>query len=339
MKKNTKIILVLLLVLVAFSGCGGSRDDDSGRSYYGDYSSYYGTSSKEDTSSKDTSKNSSSTTSNDMKIYSFSVAKIGIPKEYASQLAVVKKSESGKTYNVLLRVYEKTSKLESEMDMDESLGLLFEIGYTKISKFSSMSGQDYPNSKVFAKDSNNYYIYTEPSDYQFYRSDGGTATEEKNWQKLQKIGDTVKSHFLKINDAKSCTTKIKDSDENANNYSSKHSTSSYVTSQKCSLCKGSGACNHCVFGHCPSCNGKGRFDCITCIGMGDCGSCGGSGYTYRGTGLNFKKVQCSRCNGSGDCRSCGGRRYDNCAVCGSTGNCSICDGTALCSLCNGTGKR
>ena len=297
-----------------------------------DYSAYdYQSSSATKPSASATKPSTSATkpttsSASDMKIYSFPSVKIGVPTEYTSVLSVEKKAESGKTYNVLLRVYEKASKEASKKDLDETLGLLFEIGYVKISKYNDFKKLDYPGSAVFAKDSTNYYIYTEPTDYQFYRSNGGTSKEKDTWQTLQNIGSKVKTHFLKVNDVDSYTVKP--------DIQTPAPTTPIVTTPvvpvkgDCKHCEGSGACSHCLFGDCPSCYGR-----------GECGSCGGSGYTYRGTGLNFRKVDCSRCNRSGDCSACNGRRYSECRSCLSSGNCSICGGSGFCEYCNGSGKQ
>lgn len=330
-----------------------NKSDDT--SYDWQYSSY-GTSSKKSnvsaSSEKTTSKTMASSLLSDVEIYSFGHAKIGIPSEYTSQLVVEKVSAGYQTYDAMLRVYEKASKTQSEKDLDESLGLLFEIGYVNVINYNKFLNEGYYESEVFAKSSTKYYVYTEPTDVQFYRTSGGNSTENQAFNNLQKLGDKVKTYFLENNDVEAFHDIHQDQTSsvthgstiagNSNSYvystPSVNHTQSIVTEKgDCAVCKGSGHCTHCSFGDCPSCYGKGRKDCSTCLGLRRCGSCGGSGYTYRGTGLNFRKVDCSRCNTSGDCGSCGGKGYDDCYQC-DNGNCSFCDGTGDCNYCNGSGE-
>ena len=350
-------ILAVSLVFASVNLFQSVRFKKSGSSYDYDYSWV-------DTVSKTTSKTSSSTSSfshktssktnsssDDVEIYSFGHAKVGIPKQYASQLTVEKVSAKYQTYDVMLRVYEKAAKTQSEKDLDESLGLLFEIGYVNVINYNTFLKEGYYEAEVFAKSSTKYYVYTEPTDVQFYRTDGGSSSQRKTFEELQKLGDKVKTYFWENNDVEKVSSHQNDSSSGHSYSTPSYDTHHYVSSipsgnntssitpakKDCGVCKGSGHCTHCNFGDCPSCYGKGRKDCLTCLGTKDCGSCGGSGYTYRGTGLNFKKVDCSRCRTTGDCSACGGKGYSDCYSC-DNGNCNFCDGTFDCNYCNGSGE-
>lgn len=269
-------------------------------------------------------------------IYEFDFVAIGIPCAYADSLAVYKWIGGSDIYHPMLGVYEKVSREESIRDMGEAMGMLFEIGYVKISEYDNFAQLNYPGSHVFAKDSTRYYIYMEPTDYQFYRSDGGTSAEMDAWQAMQEIWPETQEYFLEINDVEKCTVEDRDPQQGG---SEDVTYATEPVQEDCNHCEGTGFCSFCLFGDCPYCYGKGREDCVFCIGMGDCGTCGGNGYVYKGTGLSFRKEQCSRCDGSGDCNYCNGWGYSDCIMCSSTGNCNICGGTGFCEYCGGSGKK
>ncbi len=350
-------ILAASLVFASINLFQSVRLSKSSSSFYDSlYDSLYDSddesSGKSNSSYSKTSSKLSSSSADDVEIYSFGHAKIGIPEKYLSNLVVEKVSAGYQTYDAMLRVYEKESKNQSQKDLDESLGLLFEIGYVNVINYDTfINGGDYER-EIFAKSATKYYVYTEPTDFQFYRTDGGTDAERDSFQELQELGDKVKTYFLEHNDVERASSNHQEDtsgvyhsstpgDTNSYVYSipSGNTTSSIVSTQKdCGVCEGSGHCTHCNLGDCPSCYGKGRKDCLTCLGLRRCGSCGGSGYTYRGTGLNFSKVDCSRCGATGDCGACGGKGYDDCYQCDNSGRCNFCHGTYDCSYCNGSGK-
>lgn len=290
------------------------------------------------TSSKSTV--SSSVSNSKYNYYTFSFVKIGLPKEYATKISVYKSKFSDSVYKSLITVYEKASLEQAKKDMDEEMGLLFEIGYVNISSFDEFEEMYWDSCTVFAKDSSRYYIYKTPTDYQFYRSNGETSAAKKEWEGLQDLGNDTKNYIIKNNTSiNSCSKNLSENNDYYSYPSGDSGSNSVITAKPdCVHCGGSGACKHCYGGDCPTCYGRGTDTCDVCFGDGDCSRCGGYGYTYSGTGQAFDKRSCSRCGGDGRCNYCNGVGKEYCVICGGDGNCNRCFGTALCQFCNGSGK-
>lgn len=111
------------------------------------------------------------------------------------------------------------------------------------------------------------------------------------------------------------------------------------SSSICSFCGGLGHCKYCLTGSCSMCKGMRTQRCIGCRGTGRCGPCGGNGYTYKGTGIMFRKSTCTSCRGTGRCGTCSGLGKTSCSYCRGTGNCNYCRGNYQCSYCGGTGIK
>ncbi len=266
-------------------------------------------------------------------VYQCGPLEIPLPDEYLPQLSV-ETGRGGAPCNSLIRVYEKASL---EAAMDESgypAGFLFEIAAVEPEAHDEFLELDLPGSYFFAKDDAHFYVYTEPTDVQFYRK-GGDDTGWEDWQILCGLGPQVRDAL---------SAKLTPYSAQPLEYDGGAEESMPIVvpeipeTPDCPICKGSGFCTNCIGGACNECYGRRQIRCSTCGGLAKCRDCGGQGYMYKGIGVLFRKEQCSTCRGSGDCGTCAGVGFTPCYACGGSGDCFLCNGLGTCSTCNGMGK-
>ncbi len=265
-------------------------------------------------------------------VFDIGDVKFGVPYDYSSQLTIDKEWKTyGNGVNHLVTVYEKKSKEQSEKNETFVAGRLFTITYAS-DPDSLKSSMAAPTRTVFAKDNKYYYAWETPTDYQLYRSSGVDDDDTEEWEELKCVKDISVEHFVERNNLKPCSVSSSTNSSGGSNANSGGGSSSV---NFCKVCKGTGSCVYCFgTGDCQN------FNCnngqITC--KRDCGTCGGFGYTYSGTGMSFKKKTCSSCRGSKNCSKCSGLGYTLCPTCNGMDDCNICNGTSDCTTCDGTGQ-
>ena len=92
----------------------------------------------------------------------------------------------------------------AEADFGDSAGygFLFEIGAIDAADLQDFLDRELPASWIFAKDSNRYYIYTEPTDVQLYRRGGEEAITDEDretWSALSALGPIVREDTIQRN--------------------------------------------------------------------------------------------------------------------------------------------
>lgn len=127
-----------------------------------------------------------------------------LPVEYAAQLVLDTGKDVWEPYQPLMSVYELASLEAADADFGDSAGygFLFEIGAIDAADLQDFLELELPASWIFAKDSQRYYIYTEPTDVQLYRRGGEeTFTDEdwKTWTALSALGPMVREDTIKRN--------------------------------------------------------------------------------------------------------------------------------------------
>jgi len=265
--------------------------------------------------------------------------RVPIPDEYVPQLTIERGEESAGPLQPLLCVYE-TASLEASMEEGYRAGFLFEIDAVEPGRHDEFLEMDLPGSWFFARDESHYYVYTEPTDVQYYRKNGDESGWAQ-WQVLCGLGEQVREDLLRGGALEPYSAVLPEPVDYGGDYGGGYDGGAVLTVPEavdCAACGGTGFCWNCIGGQCSACLGNGRRLCEDCTGFGHCGYCGGDGYSYTGVGLMFRKVNCSKCRGSGGCALCGNTGYISCSVCGGTGNCGICGGTGFCTFCGGMGK-
>lgn len=127
-----------------------------------------------------------------------------LPVEYAPQLLLDTGKDVWEPYQPLMSVYELASLEAAEADFGDSagFGFLFEIGAIDAADLQDFLDQDLPASWIFAKDSQRYYIYTEPTDVQLYRQGGEDAITDEDretWSALSALGPIVREDTIQRN--------------------------------------------------------------------------------------------------------------------------------------------
>ena len=127
-----------------------------------------------------------------------------LPVEYAPQLLLDTGKDVWEPYQPLMSVYELASLEAAEADFGDSAGygFLFEIGAIDAADLQDFLDRELPASWIFAKDSNRYYIYTEPTDVQLYRRGGEEAITDEDretWSALSALGPIVREDTIQRN--------------------------------------------------------------------------------------------------------------------------------------------
>lgn len=148
----------------------------------------------------------------DVTLYDCGGLQAALPSEYTDLLTVSNASrfESAAEEQFLLSVSEKASVEAAEKDFGsgDGFGYLFGLAVVDQAGLEQLLCMDYPGTTVFATDGERYYLYTEPTDVQFYRSGGEIRTESedwKTWEKLNELGPQVREDFLTRNNLQSFT--------------------------------------------------------------------------------------------------------------------------------------
>ncbi len=263
--------------------------------------------------------------------------RVPIPNKYIPLLTIEQGGVSDGPLQPLLRVYEKAS-LDAAMAEGYRAGFLFEIDAVNPSRHDEFLEMRLPGSRFFARDSNYLYVYTKPTDFQYFRP-GMDESGMEQWNTLCALGEQVLDALLSGGALKAYSATLPEPEPDpVPPYTGVNPAPPTVTTIECKGCHGTGFCTNCTSGRCNTCHGRGQLLCTRCTGLGHCGYCGGCGYQYKGVGLMHRKEDCHRCNGTGDCSRCNNRGYLICGTCGGDGNCGICDGLGICPFCNGTGQ-
>lgn len=145
-------------------------------------------------------------TDGDRTVYDCGGLRIGIPSQYLNQLIVktdLTSSDAPAFGTRLILVSEKASVEAYRADTGEDgMGFLFSIEKLDQAGYEQYlcSGRD--GREAFATDGGNYYIYTTPTDVQFYRSGGQldlNSPDWKSWESLQELGDAVRTDMMTRN--------------------------------------------------------------------------------------------------------------------------------------------
>lgn len=140
-------------------------------------------------------------------VYDCGGIEIALPTEYLDLLIVDEYAPFTSTVGQtdLLSVRERASVEAAEADFDGDgggFGLLFSIGVTDQAGFEQLLCFDHPGTAVFARDEERYYLYTTPTDVQFYRSGGKIDTRSQDWstwEALCAIGPEVRTDTVERN--------------------------------------------------------------------------------------------------------------------------------------------
>lgn len=261
-------------------------------------------------------------------LYNCGPLQIALPNEYIPQLVVETNPKGGNGYQPLINVYEKASLDAAEADFGDSagFGFLFGFGAVEAEGLQNFLDMDIPGRTLFAQDNSRYYVYTVPTDVQFYRSGGGSETDQERWEALYELGPRIRDDIVER-----CELSPYSGQTTVQLPSSPDTDSS--GRRECAFCGSLGICISCFDGRCTYCNGSGRDLCTRCT-LGRCNACGGDGFHYQYVvGGPPAEVPCSNCNG-GTCLTCGGSGYTACRYC-FNGSCLTCGGTGKCPVCGG----
>lgn len=140
-------------------------------------------------------------------VYDCGGIEIALPTEYLDLLIVDEYAPFTSTVGQrdLLSVRERASVEAAEADFDGDgggFGFLFSIGVTDRAGFEQLLCFDYPGTTVFARDGEQYYLYTTATDVQFYRSGGEIAAQSRDWstwEELCAIGPEVRADTVERN--------------------------------------------------------------------------------------------------------------------------------------------
>lgn len=129
----------------------------------------------------------------EMTLYKCGGVTIALPKKLVSQLTFDDGKTAEETSMPLMRVYETASLQAAKADFGDSagFGFLFEISEIGIDDLETWQSLDLPGSRIFARDDEHYYIYTEPTDVQLYRQGADSVFQEEDlaaWETLSDLG-------------------------------------------------------------------------------------------------------------------------------------------------------
>lgn len=132
----------------------------------------------------------------DITLYDCGGLQAALPTEYVNQLIL-----DGPDGNDLLRVYEKASVEAAQAGFGSRNGFGFLFGFQRLDQagLEQFLSSDIPGAEIFATDGERYYVYTFPTDVQFFRSGGEINIESedwKTWEELNEIGPAVRDDFL-----------------------------------------------------------------------------------------------------------------------------------------------
>lgn len=105
-------------------------------------------------------------------------------------------------------MYEKASVEAAQAEFGDSMGFGFLFGFLSVDRagYEQFLEEDGSGMEAFATDGTRYYIYTFPTDVQFYRPDSGdgsgmdTQSEAwKTWEALNELGLAVRADLLQRN--------------------------------------------------------------------------------------------------------------------------------------------
>lgn len=129
---------------------------------------------------------------------------IALPADCLEQLIVddTPRYEASLREHFLLSVSEKASIEAAKADFGDGsgFGYLFGLAVMDQAGLEQFLCSDSSGSTVFATDGEQYYIYTEPTDVQYYRSGGESESGGgKTWEELSQIGPLVREDFITRN--------------------------------------------------------------------------------------------------------------------------------------------
>lgn len=139
----------------------------------------------------------------DVTLYDCGALQIALPSEYQPLLYVETEfPDAEESWKPLISVYERASYDASKADFGEAGGFLFGLLQMDQAAFEQSISADGSGSDVFATDGERYYVYTYPTDVQFYRSGEEIRTDSedwKTWEDLNELGPQVRKDFLTRN--------------------------------------------------------------------------------------------------------------------------------------------
>lgn len=148
-------------------------------------------------------------TDGDDTLYTCGGVDIALPTEYLELLVVdTDFPDAEESWKPLLSVYEKASVEAAQAEFGDSMGFGFLFGFLSVDRagYEQFLEEDGSGMEAFATDGTRYYIYTFPTDVQFYRPDSGggsgmdTRSEAwKTWETLNELGLAVREDLLQRN--------------------------------------------------------------------------------------------------------------------------------------------
>ncbi len=148
-------------------------------------------------------------TDGDYTIYTCGGVDIALPTQYLDLLIVdTDFPDAAESWKPLLSVYEKASIEAAQAEFGDSMGFGFLFGFLSVDRagYEQLLQEDGSGKEAFATDGTRYYIYTFPTDVQFYRPDdgdgGGVNIQSeawKTWETLNELGPAVQADLLERN--------------------------------------------------------------------------------------------------------------------------------------------
>lgn len=142
-------------------------------------------------------------------VYTCGGVEIALPTQYLDLLIVdTDFPDAEESWKPLLSVYEKASVEAAQADYGDSMGFGFLFGFLAVDRagYEQLLEEDGSGLEAFATDGTRYYVYTFPTDVQFYRPDsgdgGGMDTQGeawKTWEALNELGPIVRADMLERN--------------------------------------------------------------------------------------------------------------------------------------------
>lgn len=150
----------------------------------------------------------------DVTIYRCGSLEIALPNRYLDQLTIyTNENEAQNGFQPLLSVYETASLLAAEADFGNTEGFGFLFGFAALDQaaLEQFLSTTPAGADVFAQDETCYYVYTYPTDVQFYRSGGEIDTHSEDWaewEALCGLGGEVQADMAGRNGLQAYSTQV-----------------------------------------------------------------------------------------------------------------------------------